>query len=191
MSDQAFEVVCIETFKVYDFCFQADEREQCFDVTGCPHFPFPHGSIAACKIVDSPLCTEISRTAPDETGRSNVTFAVSTTIKITIISPDCVVLCELTKTINFTKTVVLCAPEGTFTDCAVVESACQCVLIGEQVCCSVDLCIIIQSRAVVKLLVPTFGFCVPAKCEQVSPAPPLVCPPVLFPPQCTPPDPEA
>ncbi|MEW6182375.1 MAG: hypothetical protein AB1500_04250 [Bacillota bacterium] len=180
-----FEVVCIETFKVYDFCFQSDSREQCFDVTVCQAFPFPSGAVAECEIVGTPTCTEISRTAPDENGRSNVTFAVSATIKITIIGPECPI-CTLTKTISFTKTVVLCAPEGTFTDCAVVDAACQCVLIGEQVCCSVDLCIVIQSRAVVKLLVPSFGFCVPAPCEEVSPAPPVVCPPVLFPPQCTP-----
>ncbi|RJX18130.1 MAG: hypothetical protein C4570_07495 [Ammonifex sp.] len=182
-----FEVICIETFKVYDFCFQAESREQCFNLPdNCPSFPFPAGSTANCEIVDSPTCTEISRTAPDETGRSNVTFAVSTTIKIIIVGPECEVLCVFKKTINFTKTVVLCAPDGTFTDCAIVDSACQCVLIGEQVCCSVDLCIVIQSRAVVKLLIPSFGFCVPKECEQVSPAPPLVCPPVLFPPQCTP-----
>lgn len=180
------EVVCIETFKVYDFCFQADSREQCFDVTGCPGFPFPPGSTAECEIVGTPTCVEISRTPPDATGRSNITFAVSATICITIVS-DCEILCQLTKTISFTKTVVLCAPEGTFTDCAVVNSACQCVLIGEQVCCSVDVCTVIQSRAVVKLLVPSFGFCIPKECEEVSPAPPVVCPPELFPPQCPPP----
>ena len=181
------EVVCIETFKVYDFCFQADSREQCFSVPeNCECFPFPPGSTAKCEIEGTPTCIEISRTDPDETGRANVTFAVSATIKITIVGPDGEVLCTFNKTISFTKTVVLCAPEGTFTDCAIVSSACQCVLIGEQVCCSVDLCLVIQSRAVVKLLIPTFGFCMPKECEQVSPAPPVVCPPTLFPPQCTP-----
>ncbi|MEW6172161.1 MAG: hypothetical protein AB1510_03715 [Bacillota bacterium] len=180
-----FEVVCIETFKVYDFCFQADSREQCFDVTVCQEYPFPPGSTAQCDISGA-TCTEVSRTPPDENGRSDITFAVSATIIITILGPDGCPLCQLTKTISFTKTVVLCAPEGTFTDCAVVSVACQCVLIGEQVCCSVDLCTVIQSRAIVKLLVPSFGFCVPVACEEVSPAPPVVCPPELFPPQCTP-----
>ncbi|MEW6182374.1 MAG: hypothetical protein AB1500_04245 [Bacillota bacterium] len=182
---QALEVVCIETFKVYDFCFQADSREQCFDVTVCAEFPFPTGSTAQCSVL-SASCTEVSRTLPDETGRSDITFAVSGNIQITILGPTEEVLCTLTKTISFTKTVILCAPEGTSTDCAVVRVACQCVLIGEQVCCSVDFCTVIQSRAVVKLLVPSFGFCVPAACEEVSPAPPVVCPPELFPPQCTP-----
>ncbi|MEW6172163.1 MAG: hypothetical protein AB1510_03725 [Bacillota bacterium] len=193
MSDSAgiqhrdFEVVCIETFKVYDFCFQADSREQCFNLPEqCECFPFPPGSVAECEIVGTPTCFEISRTPPDETGRSDVTFAVSSTIKITVKDPSGDILCEFNKTINFTKTVVLCAPEGTLTDCAVVDAACQCVLIGEQVCCSVDLCIVIQSRAIVKLLIPSFGFCVPTACEQVSPTPPVVCPPLLFPPQCTP-----
>ncbi|MEW6182377.1 MAG: hypothetical protein AB1500_04260 [Bacillota bacterium] len=187
LQHQDFEVVCIETFKVYDFCYQVDSREQCFTLPErCEAFPFPPGSVAECEIAGTPTCFETSRTAPDENGRADITFAASSTIRIIIRDPNGTVLCEFNKTINFTKTVVLCAPEGTVTDCAVVDAACHCVLIGEQVCCSVDLCILIQSRAVVKLLVPSFGFCVPAPCEEVSPAPPVVCPPVLFPPQCTP-----
>ena len=56
-----------------------------------------------------------------------------------------------------------------------------------QVCCEVDLCLLIQSKALVKLLVPAYGFCVPAPCVTL-PKPPLVCPPEnLFPPQCVPP----
>jgi hypothetical protein len=191
-----FEVVCIETFKVYDFCFQAESREQCFNLPDTLPFStaLPIGCTVSCKIVDTPTCVEISRTPPDEKGRSAVTFAVSVTIRVRIIPPvsfssedaeaQQLFKFKLTKTISFTKTVVLCAPEGTFTDCAIVDSACRCVLIGEQVCCTVDLCIVIQSRAVVKLLIPSFGFCVPKVCEEVSPVPPVVCPPVLFPPQC-------
>jgi hypothetical protein len=73
------------------------------------------------------------------------------------------------------------------------------VIIGGQVCCPVNLCLLIQSTALVKLLVPTYGFCVPAPCV-VSPSPPFPCPPSpLYPPQCPvvnpppppPPTPEA
>jgi len=136
--------------------------------------------------VKKATCKEISRTPPDAQGRSNVSFAFIVTVRVKI-TKDSTVIFDKTKDLGFTKTVVLCAPAGTFTECKVVSTACgPCIIVGNQVCCTYELCIIFQSLAVVKLLVPTFGFCVPKECEQVSPAPPFVCPPDLFPPQCPP-----
>lgn len=176
------EVVCIETFKVYDFCFQAERRENnCFDLGTVT---VPPGSTINCQICEVE-CEEIDRTPPNEQGRSNVTFAITVRANVTITDPAGTVIFNKTRTFGFTKTVVLCAPEGTQTACTVVNFSCgPCVIVGDQVCCTFDLCIVIQVVAVVKLLVPSYGFCVPRVCEQVAPQPPIVCPPPLFPPQC-------
>lgn len=112
-----------------------------------------------------------------------MTFAVTVDYSLQVV--NAILECEFENLqFSFTKTIVLCAPEGTFTNCEVVNSGCTCLILGEQICCTFDLCIVFQSLAIVKLLVPSFGFCTPAVCEQVSPQPPFVCPPALFPPQC-------
>ncbi|MDD4239211.1 MAG: hypothetical protein PHT62_11765 [Desulfotomaculaceae bacterium] len=181
---QPTETVCIEVPKVYDFCFEADRRENvCTPLNG---FVPPEGATVNC-IINSAVCTEVSRTAPDATGRANVTFAITVNYTLQILDASGMLVCEFEDLVfSFTKTIVLCAPEGTFTNCEIVSSACVCLILGEQICCTFDLCIVVQSLAIVKLLVPSFGFCTPAVCEQVSPEPPFVCPPTLFPPQCTP-----
>lgn len=175
------EVVCIETLKVYDFCFQRERRDNaCFDLC---QVQVPEGAVITCEVKNA-TCKEISRTPPDAQGRSNVSFAFIVTVRVKI-TKDSTVIFDKTKDFGFTKTVVLCAPAGTFTECKVVNVACgPCIIVGTQVCCTYELCIIFQSLAVVKLLVPTYGFCIPKECEQVLPGPPFVCPPNLFPPQC-------
>ena len=180
----SFETVCIEVPKVYDFCFEADRRENvCTPLDSCEP---PEGATVNC-IINSATCTEISRTAPDATGRANVTLAVTVDYTLKVLDASGMVVCTFCDLIfSFTKTIVLCAPEGTFTNCEIVSSACTCLILGPQICCTFDLCIVVQSLAIVKLLVPSFGFCTPAVCEQVSPQPPFVCPPTLFPPQCKP-----
>lgn len=182
--DKHWEVVCIETLKVYDFCFQRERRDNaCFDLG---QVQVPEGAVITCE-VKSATCKEISRTPPDAEGRSAVSFAFIVTIRVKI-TKDTQTILDKTKDFGFTKTVVLCAPTGTFTECKVVGVACgPCIIVGNQVCCTYELCIIFQSLAAVKLLVPTFGFCIPKECEQVAPGPPFVCPPDLFPPQCPPP----
>ncbi|BAF59502.1 MAG: hypothetical protein HPY89_00050 [Pelotomaculum sp.] len=180
-----FETVCIEVPKVYDFCFQAEHRENiCTPLNDCNP---PEGATVRCTI-DSTNCAEVSRTTPNNQGRANVTFAVTVYYTLEVLDCSSNVVCTFAnQSFSFTKTVVLCAPEGTFTNCEIVNAACgPCLILGNQICCTFDLCITIQSLAIVKLLVPSFGFCTPALCEQVSPIGPFVCPPQLFPPQCPP-----
>lgn len=187
MSLPRFETVCIEVPKVYDFCFQAERRENVctplIDAARCPQTPVS----VNCVIKDT-VCEEVNRSEPTKGGRANVTFAITVTYDVEVLNTAGEVIFTFEDlTFGFTKTVVLCAPEGTFTSCSVVRSACSCILLGTQICCTFDLCIIIQSLAIVKLLIPSFGFCTPSLCEQVSPVGPFVCPPVnLFPPQCRP-----
>jgi len=182
------ETVCIEVPKVYDFCFQAERRENvCFDLP-----PKCAGGVSAECTITNVKCDEVlPRSEPDARGRANVVIAVQVTLDIKIKDASDKVVCTLCDlTFGFTKTVLLCAPVTPFPTtvvCEVPSFACgPCLILGNQVCCAFDLCLIIQSVAVVKLLVPSFGFCVPQLCEAVSPVPPFVCPPELFPPQCRP-----
>lgn len=176
------DVVCIETYKVYDFCFQSLHLENnCFT----PRVTPPPGAVIDCAVVKAE-CEEAGRTEPDENGRANVTFAITVKIKTKIEHEDCSRhhVCDPHE-FTFFRTVSLCAPEGTHTICDVVNSSCgPCIVTNGQICCSVDLCIVISSVAPVKLLVPTFGFCTPTECEAVSPISPFVCPGKLFPAPC-------
>lgn len=180
-----FETICIEVPKVYDFCFQAERRENICTPLGT--FMPPAGATVRCTIKNT-SCNEVSRSVPNAAGRSNVTFAVVVCYKLEVLNAEGDVIQTFRNlTFSFTKTVVLCAPEGTFTNCEIVNTACgPCLILGNQICCTFDLCIVIQSVAIVKILIPSFGFCTPALCEQVSPEGPFVCPPALFPPQCPP-----
>lgn len=183
-----FETICIEVPKVYDFCFQAERRENI--CTPLNTLVPPPGATVRC-VIKNATCSEVSRSEPNEQGRANVTFAVVVNYKLDIVNganAEVEVLHSFKGLqFSFTKTVVLCAPEGTFTNCEIVNAACgPCLILGNQICCTFDLCIVIQSVAIVKILIPSFGFCTPALCEQVSPEGPFVCPPTLFPPQCPP-----
>jgi hypothetical protein len=83
------------------------------------------------------------------------------------------------------QTFTLCAPTGTTISCEIPSSALTpLAVVGTQVCGTVTICLLVESLAMVKLLVPSYGFCTPAPCV-VSPAPPFACPPSpLYPPQC-------
>ncbi|MHB8986035.1 MAG: hypothetical protein ACYC38_08850 [Eubacteriales bacterium] len=183
------EVVCIEVLKVYDFCFQTEHRDNvCTPLGTCKP---SSGATVTCTI-HSVTCSEVGRSEPDQSGRSNVTLAVTVIYNLEVFPPGSTIPeCSFADlSFGFTKTVNLCAPTSPFPTtivCEVPSFACgPCLILGTQICCSFDLCLIIQSVAPVKLLVPSFGFCVPSMCEQVSPTPPIVCPPQLFPMQCPP-----
>lgn len=182
------ETVCIEVPKVYDFCFQAERRENvCFDLPDGRE----GGVTAECTIKNVSSNEVLPRSEPNDQGRANVVIAVQMTLDIKIKDACGRVVCILSDlSFGFTKTVLLCAPSTPFPTtvvCDVPNYACgPCLVLGNQVCCNFDLCIVIQSVAVVKLLVPSFGFCVPHLCESVSPVGPFVCPPELYPQPCRP-----
>ena len=155
------EIVCIETTKVYDFCFQVERRENvCFNLPESCH-PDP-GATAACEITNV-NCTEVNRVPLTTPGFFNVTLLISVTANICIINPlvmaktaavrqlnECA--CEFQVSFSFTKTVTLCAPEGTDIDCEIPSFTCgPCVLTpAEQVCCTFILCVLIQQLTQLK-----------------------------------------
>ena len=200
------EIVCIETEKVYDFCFQVERKENvCFSL---PEYCHPNSDDHVWCMIKKVECEEISR-EPLSTpgGFFNVTFLITVGVKFRICKRydlddadekddwdqhaesehvDSKHKCRFWRTFSFTKTVTLCAPEGTVSQCEIPTYSCgPCVLTPtRQVCCTFILCILIQTKALVKLLLPSYGFCVPAECVQVSPEFPECPPENLFPPQC-------
>jgi len=179
------EIACIQTTKVYDFCFQQESREDvCFPIpTDLTNPPVP-GATITCT-VDNVTCTVLSVTPSGVDGFANVTLLITVSITFSWTNPDNTTG-SFTDTFSFTKTVTLCAPDGTNVTCEIAASRCgPSYLLNNQICTQIDLCILIESLALVKLLVPAYGFCTPSECV-VLPKPPLACPPSpLYPPQCT------
>lgn len=183
------EIVCIEVLKVYDFCFASERKENvCFDIPPACYPPVPPDATVTCSIT-AVSCDEISRRPSATPGLTDVTLKICVDVTLTITpAGGGLPSCTFSDTFCFIKTVTLCAPDGTEVQCEIPNFRCgPCfVMPNNEVCCEIDVCILIQAKAVVKLLVPAYGFCIPAECVQVV-KPPIVCPPEqLFPPQCDP-----
>lgn len=182
------EIACIVVDKVYDSCFQVDERTRMTTVTTgdggeWPTGVFTVGDLVQCELTEGLdiTCTEISRVPA---GDGFVTVTILVNIPITLINPEDEEE-TVNRVFNFTKTATLCCPEGVEPDCT--ESTllfCNCVItqVGDdevEVTCDLSVCVVIRCILTVQLLVPSYGFCVPAPCTVVA----GLCPPIP-PPQC-------
>ncbi|MGE5506962.1 MAG: hypothetical protein ACM3RP_00505 [Chitinophagales bacterium] len=188
------EIDCILVDKVYDFCFEEDTGLQnCIGIPATCPTP-PAGSTASCTIT-SVQCTTGSPVPTGVDGLATVRVTITAGYNVVIRSAAGTVICTIPNQVfTFSKTVTVCGPAGTTADCEVRAATCgPCVILPPteafprgQVCCEFNFCVLVETTAPVKLLVPTFGFCVPARC-QTGGFPPGVCPPSpLFPPQCLP-----
>lgn len=182
-------IECIVVDKVYDSCFQIHDLTRDFTVNLAQAAtamvgPFTVGQVIPCALgPDGISCTEVSRT-PVGDGFFTITLLI--TVPLVLTNPN---LPEqsTTRIITFTKTVTLCCPEGVNPDCS--ESTlvvCNCVVtalnsnsgasngpVSITVSCNVQVCLVIKCILAVQLLVPSYGFCVPAPCVTL----PGVCPP--------------
>jgi hypothetical protein len=197
------EIDCIEVTKVYDSCYQTETfNSLCSDV---PHEPWgsePHwcncrkiaqkpGTVATCAVTAT-NCSFVSSTPTGVDDFAAFTFAVTVTLEITLTAQSGAT-CSYTVPVNFLKTVTLCAPTGVSPTCNVSGVACgPCALVVSnpdrcdddsptQVCCQLTVCLVLQTVATVQLLVPSYGFCVPAPCSVLPIGP---CPP-SFPANCS------
>ncbi len=195
------EIVCIDVCKVYDMCSQIEPILATFTKR------VPQGATRVeCEIVPTPTescrpffdknnnnnnnthvfstCEEVPNSRrPLEDGLAAVTVLVNAVIRLTFFNSQGTVIDEEFVNLEAViKQVVLCAPEGTEIICHVVDGSCSCVIINCDVRCTINLCVIIQSEAKVKLMVPSYGFCTPLPCEAPPPPPPGCILP--FPPQC-------
>ncbi|HET7559448.1 MAG TPA: hypothetical protein VFK80_05760 [Limnochordia bacterium] len=191
------DIECIEVRKVYDLCFQQDTMTRTFRVSGSDavclcgsnHQHCEVGTVIPSDILaDDAFCTVISRIQQSD-GFARVAirvhvpiayYPVGTTVPTTI--EPCFV-----RNAVFTKVVTLCAPEGTDITCDITGTASSMIIdIVDgtlHIETTASFCIVLKSTADVNLLVPTYGFCVPAECVTAGLGP---CPPAV-PPQCAPP----
>ena len=174
-------IECIAVDKVYDSCFQIDDVTRTITIprgsaSGEFSGTFAVGDIITCALNGIVTCTEIKRTSVGD-GFFSVTVLVSVPIRLTNSN---VPAQYVDRIVTFTKTVTLCCPPGVEPDCS--EStliACSCLitaLVNEsaiEVTCDVQVCLVLKCILRVQLLVPSYGFCVPAPCVTL----PGVCPP--------------
>ncbi|HHW06837.1 MAG TPA: hypothetical protein GXX34_04795 [Clostridia bacterium] len=173
-------IECIAVDKVYDSCFQVDDRTRTFTVefTG-----LEVGDLVTCGLTEGGVisCTEVSRT---DVGGGFFSITLLVTVPLTITNPEDDTQTE-DVTFNFTKTVTLCAPEEAAITCA--ESTlinCSCVVTEATdtdvtISCDIQICLVVKAILNVQLLVPSYGFCQPAPCVTLPgvcpPAPPAQC----------------
>ncbi len=184
------EIDCIEVTKVYDFCFQTDTETQPFSIpASCGTIPV--GSTAAATVTSVACTAQTIAPISGSGGFANVTMLIAVTESITITSPSGTAVCTFTGEFWYMKTITLCAPAGTAVTCSAPNTSVTAIVVASagEVVTTTMICLLTEATALVKLLVPTYGFCVPAPCV-VLPTPPLSCPPSpLFPPQCPVPTP--
>ncbi len=179
-------IECIVVDKVYDSCYQVESRSRDTTVTTGLTGEFPTGTFTVgqpipCALGGPITCNVISRT-PTTGNFATLTIVVS--VPVTLTNPNAATE-TADRIFTFTKIVTLCAPEGVTVDCG--ESTllfCNCVVsavgVGNiTVTCDFQVCVVIKTILTVQLLVPSYGFCVPAPCVVAPgvcpPAPPAQC----------------
>ncbi|MGE5675549.1 MAG: hypothetical protein ACM3XM_17005 [Mycobacterium leprae] len=201
------ETMCIQTTKVYDWCFK----------NGTFTFTFGPAQIRVPNKAFNVLCTigftERVGAPPVET-----TFTPTCTVVNVTPTANGLAVAELEKlipihlqfldnlnepipgaegTFNFLlpiiENVVICAPTGTNVTCTITAVDCTATLVPfsvaspEQsvaVSVTVAICQEILSTFPVNVCIPVVDFCVPDRCEQ-NPKPFPCPPPFPIPPQCT------
>ncbi|MGI6450665.1 MAG: hypothetical protein ACOX3R_10345 [Desulfitobacteriia bacterium] len=181
------EIACIVVDKVYDSCYQVEDRTRITTVTTGDGNEWPTGVFVVGQVVPCAqttgseiTCTEISRTPA---GDGFVTVTVLVSVPVTLTNPNDQEE-SVDRIFNFTKTATLFCPTGVDPDCSrSTLMFCNCVItqVGDEtveITCDFQLCLVMECILTVQLLVPSYGFCVPAPCTVL----PGVCPPP--PPTC-------
>ncbi|MCR4419445.1 MAG: hypothetical protein QHH27_03110 [Clostridia bacterium] len=203
------EIDCIEVLKVYDQCIK---EEIIFREVPVPkHCHIDPTDTIVCEVVfPDTTCSIFNFGEPDPNNFRSI--VIKQTIKLQIRVFDSrgheKVPCRVTEgPFQQFQDVFLYAPEGTFGQCRIVSARCECSVLprtdttnhedsaegnGHEslvLFCKIKLCKEIQVKALVKLLVPSYGFCQAEPCVA-TPQEEFPCPPQnLFPPQqCEVPD---
>lgn len=177
-------IECIVVDKVYDSCFQLDSFTRDFTVEFGAAGVTNNNSIFVgqnipCEL-DDITCQVLNR-VPVNGGFMTLTILVTITLKLT--NPNYPTDSVL-RSFTFIKTVTLCCPDGVDPDCSESTIFCTCAIsaINETeltVTCNIQVCLVIKCILTVQLLVPSYGFCVPAPCIALPgvcpPAPPAQC----------------
>lgn len=183
---------CIEVFKVYDQCATEELLGSCVRAADHCSAPIPQGATITCEVVpDSARCFFVGFGPFNPPFYRPVLVLNEVQVNVTITSNATVICPTFTITLQGITQAQMWAPDGTFVQCQILAvGPCTCDLTtdpvtGDQlICCRVKVCKEIQVKALVKLLVPSYGFCEVDPCIAV-PQPEFPCPPAqpLFPPQ--------
>lgn len=158
------EIVCIAVDKVFDFCFREEVTTRTVTLS------VPIATNVSCTLdTGAATCQIIGKPQYADGGLANVTLMITV--------PAAVEVGTQPMTVNFVsfKTIQLNMPSGTNIDCS-VSGSCFCALVdldgdgqSEEVFCQANLCVVLETTARVKLLVPSFGFCAPVLMRDVGP----------------------
>lgn len=183
---------CIEVFKVYDQCATEELLGSCVRAADHCAAPIPENATIACEVVpNSARCLFIGYGPFNPPFYRPVLVLNEVKVNVTIRSNGTVICPTFTVTLQGITQAQMWAPEGTLVQCQIIAvGPCSCDLTtdpatGDQlICCRVKVCKEIQIKALVKLLVPSYGFCELDPCSGV-PQPEFSCPPAqpLYPPE--------
>ncbi len=173
-------IECIVVDKVYDSCFQVHDISRDTTISTATEFTdtFVEGDIIPCAQTGDITCQEVGRV---DAGGGFFTITLLISVPVTLTNPKDTTE-TVQRTFTFTKTVTLCCPPGVNPDCS--ESTvifCSCIVTNVPsgydptitVTCTLQVCVVVKCILEVQLLVPSYGFCVPAPCVTL----PGVCPP--------------
>ncbi|MGD0153794.1 MAG: hypothetical protein ABSC17_08560 [Thermacetogeniaceae bacterium] len=176
---QVVEKDCIEVLKVYDECLLTDNvffSLSPISPTLCPGVDA--GDTAVCKLNSASVtCTITPLGFVNNTFFQN--FAITQTISaiVSIYTPSSpgTPICVISEILTGGVMTTLWAPPGTVALCTPVSiGPCACVITvtsaTSTLTCMATICKDIRTEAMVKLLVPTFGFCEAVPCNT-SPFP--------------------
>ena len=176
----ADRIECIMVDKVYDSCFQIDNRNQTIPITAGDLGTGLVGSLVNCSLDTATgiTCVESGPRVSVGNGFYRVTLVI--TVPIIVTNPNN--NSTLDSSFIFAKQVILCAPEGVDVICD--ESTvigCNCLVTAADettdeitaVTCDIQVCVVIKSILSVQLLVPSYGFCIPQQCAPINTCPPV------------------
>lgn len=201
---------CIRVEQVFDFGFKPISFTDCFEIRRgqCPP-GIPAGSTATCR-VRTAECELVQVGPPDAQGIRTVTVRITVEKEISVFDPSGALLCTIPVTSVIHETTSLFAPEGTEIQCEVTADCGPCEVTpveqnlhnggnGEPlpgaaeglqsqtrtviaiICCQQGVCLLLESKAFVKLCVPAEP-CEPRPLVQaLPPCPPPPLPPPPFP----------
>lgn len=181
---QATERDCIEVVKVYDQCVGTNRLSQCVAVSDvCPE-PLPAGARITARLIPNTARCFFSGFGPfNPPFFRAVRIATQVDQEVTIVDASGTLICSFTLTQREVARGYMWAPEGTFVQCQILAlggGGCDLTVdpeTGQQLlCCRANLCVRIQVKAEVNLVVPSFGFCTAQECVG-EPTPGFVCPP--------------
>jgi len=178
----ATEIDCIMVEKVYASCSQTvTASEVIHDMMlppGCIPPEMTSGSLACSVDLSDSTCSVGAIVASGTDSINNITYTISAVVDITCVNG----VTTAPVTLYTTTTVPLYNPAGTTPACTILSGTCSAVILPNgQLSVQVTLCLLLQTIAMVQLLVPSYGYCFPSDCQVAAIG---ICPPsTLFPSQ--------